>query len=304
VVDVIVAGSGNVTGHNVVKALCPTWNVVGYDKCESNANPANAMCFNHRAPAAADSEYTDFIKYMMVTYRPKAIIPSNDHDLRALIELRSMLRNFGCVLNGFGKHTIDFLDKRITSELFTQHGISTPELLRHGSPFPYVIRKRHVGTGQKFVRIIKGLPTNITCEEANNGIFTRYVEGKEFTIDVLCDQSSQVLSIVPRLRHEVRNGMVHLGEIIKDDYIIMQCAKIASAMQLKGVNCIQCIRTDSDAMFFEVNPRPGSGLSLTTAAGVNMPDLWMHSLMDTHVNVNTPVWGLKMVRYYEGHYFT
>lgn len=303
---VIVAGSGNVTGHGVISALRLDHAVIGYDSCDAQLNPAVELCNNFTVPRASDPEYMAAVMRLIEVHKPKTIIPSNDHDLRTLIAMQHALRAEDVTLNGLGDHTLTFLDKRRTSKLFTELGITTPELLGTLDTAPMIVRKQLVGMGKKFTHLWLDPTTPatwITNEDFAGGVMTRYVEGKEFTIDILCDQRSNVLSVVPRLRHEVRNGMVHYAEVVKDDFLIVKSTELAQKLELTGVNCAQCIRTDADAYFFEVNPRPGSGMSLTTHAGVNMPQLWMMSLTGKKFTVPEPDWGLKMVRYYEGHYF-
>jgi len=306
-IDVLVAGSGNVTGQGVLAALTDAGvTCAGYDQCEEQANAANMFCDNLQAPRAADPFYQHWVMGLVYSMNPRVIIPSNDHDLRALLNMTDELSKRGIVVNGAGDYTGCFLDKLSTSKLFTEYSIDTPEVLET-QPYkhPYVIRKRHVGVGRKFTYVAKNLDDDdaIPWNRLHECVATRFVEGQEYTIDILCNQSSQVLSVVPRLRRQVTAGIVTFAEVVKDDLVIEKCHHLATSLGLRGINCVQCIKNDKGAYFFEVNPRPGSGLSLTTAAGVNMPKLWLDSLSDDVVGVPEPDWGLKMVRYHAGRYF-
>lgn len=304
--DVIVAGSNNVTGHNVINALAGHCNILGYDYSDASTNPTNTTCHNVRVPPATDKAYADAIRKLLDEHKPELIIPSNDSDLRALVGMNDELVSRGIVLNGTGPHVLKFLDKEATTDLFQNHGITTPGLVGmiHDSPRPVVVRKRLVGNGKKFSRIVQEGFAGLTSEELRLGVITKYVEGEEYTIDVLCDFKSRPVSIVPRLRREVRYGMVHHGQVIQDFVVIEETLRLISKLKLTGISCIQCIKTvGGEAYFFEVNARPGSGLSLTTAAGVNMPELMLRIVRGEDVPTVSPEWGLNMVRYFEGYYY-
>lgn len=289
---------------NVLSALWSTgYNAVGYDCCPQRENPATTLCTNYAVPRASDPKYVTAVMQLIAAHRPSVIIPTNDHDLRKLISMNAELVKAGVTLNGFSVHTLEFLDKLATTQLFSEHGIVMPEVLDSDAAPPYVLRKRMVGTGKKFTHVIRNRQFNPSVTELQDGIFTRCITGKEFTIDVLCDQQSNVLSVVPRLRHEVHGETVVLAEVVADALIISRTVELAVKLHLTGINCVQCMRTDDEAYFFEVNPRPGSGLSLTVNAGVNMPALWMMSLDGMGAPIPTPKWGLRMRRYYEGFYF-
>lgn len=307
-VTILIAGSGNITGLNVIRALNGHVQLVGFD-C-NDVNPSDMFCKNHRVPKAVDPTYKEAILKLVMRYRPRAIIASNDHDVRALHQFRLELKSLGTDLNA-DDNTLTYLDKLATSKRFTEFNVTTPKIIADGLNCPpYVMRKSSVGSGQKFTYIIKSavdrhkLPGKPIIFP-DDVIITEYVEGKEYTVDVLSDLTSNVLAVVPRLRHEVRAGIVHFGEIVKNETVINQTKSLAQKLSLTGMNCVQCIVSDVDQQcyFFEVNPRPGSGLDLTTHAGVNMPLAWLDTIDGKTPIVLEPEWGLKMVRYHDGYFF-
>lgn len=302
--DVIVAGSNNITGHGIIAALAgSSYTLLGYDYSDSSTNPASRHCRHVQVPAATDPGYVSAVAGLLKEHCPRVIVPSNDSDLRALLAMKAADHpDFRCtVLNGFGPNTLDLLDKEATTALFQAHGIPTPDLVNPDSPLPIVARMKQVGRGRKSSRVItEGAPTE---EELRTCTFTKFIDGPEYTVDVLSDHRARPIAVVPRLRREVRYGMVHLGEVVKDDLVIEATTRLAQELKLTGINCVQCIRTPDQAYFFEVNSRPGSGMSLTTAAGVNMPALLMRLYAYDDVGRPEPEWGLKMARYFEGYYF-
>ena len=66
-----------------------------------------------------------------------------------------------------------------------------------------------------------------------NYIFQEYKQGDEYTVDVFIDKKGNVISIVPRLRIEVRAGEVNKAKTIKDKDIIDAIIESIKAFLIK-----------------------------------------------------------------------
>lgn len=135
---------------------------------------------------------------------------------------------------------------------------------------------------------------------------TRWIEGEEYTVDVLCDNSSDVLVAVPRRRIVVQQGMVHHACTVNEQSLLDHIREICKTLLMKGINCIQCIynRQDQQYYFIEVNPRPGGGIDLSIQAGANMPALWVRNTLGESCHIKEPIWNLHLLRYYAGYFYT
>ncbi len=102
-------------------------------------------------------------------------------------------------------------------------------------------------------------------EYVKNPVVQDYLPGKEFTIDVLCDYDSRVISVVPRQRLVIRSGVSDRGRTI--DISI----EVASKLRLIGAANLQCKLDGDKITFFEVNPRFSGAIQLTITAGANFP---------------------------------
>lgn len=301
---VLIAGSGNITGLNVVRALTHRMHLMnlvvqGYDYVEPKQNPSTQTIRNHIVPRCSDPNYKSSVLDLVERFQPTTIIASNDHDVRALSEMSQSLT--GIAINGLNDTTHTWLDKSATSTFFKNNDVVTPQ--QNPAERPFVIRKNHVGDGQKFTRIIKAGDGHVYIGDRSEVIVTQFIEGPEYTVDVFCDLNCEPLAVVPRRRHEVRAGIVHFGEVENNELVISESRRVAKLARLVGINCMQCIVNGGKCYFFEINPRPGSGLDLTTASGVNMPLLWLSALAGEKIKVSTPDWGLKMVRFHDGYFF-
>lgn len=294
------------TGLNVVRALTADGgiDVVGCDVHPWNA--AERYCRNQTVPPARDPDYLPRILEIVEAHGVTAVIPSNDHELRALATNADQLEAHGARLNARCAHQLSLLDKLTTLQLFATHGVATPrQVPLDGSILPMVVRKRRVGEGAKHVHIVRTAAERDALGELrpDDVVATEFVEGDEFTVDMLSDLAGNVLAVVPRLRREVRHGIVHFGEIVQDPMVIESATALGQRLGLTGITCSQCIRTRHECYYFEVNARPGSGIDLTVAGGVNMPALWVRLAHGVEVQAPVPDWGLKLVRIYDGYFF-
>lgn len=308
--SVLVTGSSSTTGINVALALFYSSKLsVTLTTCDCGPihhSPMNKFCVNERVPKASDPGYFKALMDLVLRRGIKYIIPTNDHEMRALALHRAEIEERGLIVNGLTDTTPLFLDKLETSWLFQAAGIPTPEV-RHDRVQPFVVRKRTVGDGKKFVYVVRD--QNDMCPDSStmlsdDTIITRYEEGREYTIDILAHKGEAVC-VVPRLRREVTAGMVTLAEIVKDYDVLKWSHRVSKELKFDGMYCVQCIKNDRGCHFFEVNPRPGSGIDLTIAAGVNMPQLWiqLHEGLAPHQARVEPDWDLKMKRYLTAHFF-
>lgn len=303
-VKVLVVGSGNVTGMNVIRALFDIKGITLYG-CDYDAvNPSNQWCDSFEVPRCAAEDYPEVIMRIIKEKSITHIIASNDHDVRALSILKSNVSNFP-FLNGYTQNILACLDKKTTEKLFIEAGVETPLEISDNKDYPYVLRKESMGSNRKFVHIVKNQEDAKAIPEEHyaQGMMTRYVEGEEYTVDMICDSYSNVLAAVPRKRIIVMGGMVHHAQIVKEDKLIALCGQISKSVGLVGMSCIQCITDGEHYNFIEINPRPGSGIDLSIKGGINMPLLWIKDTLGEHVEVPSPKWGLQMKRYYSGYYF-
>ena len=312
---VLVTGSGNMTGVNLIRALRMNdehIDVIGCDVSLVESNVSNILGVkNYQVPRAADNAYMHAIAKIVKAHNVRAVIASNDHEVRALANNIKMLADLGVTFNGYTPEVLTFLNKERTTRLLEKHGIKTPKLLPNTCmpypwPGPYVIRKNCVGSEQKFTHIIR-VPSDVDSVPPrvwkSDSVITEYVQGREYTIDVLCDHG-KMLSAAIRWRRSVIYGTVHFGEIVKDDDVMQKVCKVARVSQLDGINCVQCIITDDKECYFtEINPRPGTGIDLTVNAGVNMPVIWLERLSGLTPGIPSATIGMKMTRFYSGHYF-
>ena len=306
---VLIAGSGNTTGINVIKSLIDEVEVIG---CDFNPiNPANKFCRNFAVSRCSSSLYNKDILELIRNEGVTHIFASNDHDVRAMTLLSPELEKLGVRLNGVnGSVTIDCLDKDKTYKLFVENNILTPKKVDVRNALgniPCVVRIKNMGKTRKFVHIVKTKENfaEIPQTHLDNAICTCFVEGEEYTTDYLCDNESNLICAIPRLRVEVNNGMVWHGKVVHDEVLIQKVTEVAKKLGLIGVGCIQCIKDKfGNYYFIEINPRPGSGIDLSINSGANLPLMSVYLQQGIEVKVPMINWDTQMIRYNTAYFFS
>jgi carbamoyl-phosphate synthase large subunit len=104
-------------------------------------------------------------------------------------------------------------------------------------------------------------------------VVQEYLDGPEYTIDMLCDFAGRPLSIVPRERVVIRAGVTDRGRTTKDPQLMGLARACAEALPFVGPVNIQCRVVDGRPVVFEINPRFSGGIPLTIHAGADFPHM-------------------------------
>jgi carbamoyl-phosphate synthase large subunit len=102
-------------------------------------------------------------------------------------------------------------------------------------------------------------------------VVQEYLDGPEFTLDLLCDFDGRPLSVVPRERVVIRAGVIDRGRTVQDRPLIDLALACAEVFRFAGPVNIQCRMVDGSPKVFEINPRFSGGIPLTIAAGADFP---------------------------------
>jgi carbamoyl-phosphate synthase large subunit len=100
-------------------------------------------------------------------------------------------------------------------------------------------------------------------------IIQEYVQGDEYSIDVLSDRLGNAVSVVPRKRLATESGISVKGVTVKDGELIDYAKNISKELKLFGPSCIQCIKGRA-VNFIEINLRFGGGSILSMHADENV----------------------------------
>ena len=143
--------------------------------------------------------------------------------------------------------------------------------------FPLFIKPRRGrgGVGAYAVRNARELA--FFLDYVADPVVQDYLDGPEFTIDVLCDFARPAAAIVPRERVVIRAGVIDRGRTVNDPRLIALAEACAEVLPFAGAVNIQCRMVDGRPVVFEINPRFSGGIPLTIAPAPTFRACWSTS---------------------------
>jgi carbamoyl-phosphate synthase large subunit len=263
-----------------LKRLGLRGNVVTTDM--NNLSPGLYFGSKHYiVPLTTDPQYIPIIKWICFRERIHLLIPTIDDELPL-----------------FGRHTEEFLatgirvavsseqtnlicnDKYASAEFFLSRGIPfahtwLPEQLEYAKlRYPLFLKPRNGRGSVGAFTINNERELRFFLDYVPGPVVQEYLEGKEYTVDLLADFSGKVISVVPRERMVVRSGVTDRGQTVNDPEMIRLAISAAQALGIRGPANVQMKVDGGSATIFEINPRFSGGIPLTIAAGADFP-LWL-----------------------------
>lgn len=226
---------------------------------------------------ASDPNYTDELLAICEAERIGLVIPTIDDELVPVAKAITKFRDIGTQVAVSDQSTNALCaDKYATCAYLRSHGIAAAEtFLPHELPatrvFPLFIKPRVGRGGVGAFPIRNEQELRFFLEYVNAPVVQEYLDGPEFTIDMLCDFQGQPLSIVPRERVVIRAGVIDRGRTVRDSRLIDLARSIAHVLPLAGPVNVQCRMVEGWPIVFEINPRFSGGIPLTIAAGADFP---------------------------------
>jgi len=200
-----------------------------------------------------------------------------------------------------------FINKWMAYLFFLENNIVTPTtwLLSDFKPldnnlYPLYI-KPCVGSGSKDNYFLADYNDFAYYQNKTIGeyIIQKYIDAPEYTIDIVADRYSKIVTAIPRERLKTKSGMAVTSRTVKDDSAIQTAESIISNGGLVGPVNIQYFRLGNDRYFFDVNTRfSAGGLPLAVAAGTNIPLVVVQLALGLPVKCTRKYKSLTMIRYY------
>ena len=228
-----------------------------------------------------DPDYIDQLLALCIKHKISLVVPTIDTELALLARSREQFHQQGITLliSSVETNRITF-DKRDTYTFFMEQGIPAPkqytvdealELL--SEDYPLLVKPAN-GSSSVGVTVVQDKEElEFYGSRLNTPVVQEYLQGDEYTLDILVDFSAKVRSVVPRLRIETRAGEISKGVTVRDSELIEMGKRVVEALPgAQGCITLQCFRLpDGSIRFIEINPRFGGGFPLSANAGANFP---------------------------------
>jgi carbamoyl-phosphate synthase large subunit len=231
----------------------------------------------YRVPLCSDPSYIEEVLTICRAERIGMVIPTIDNELTLFGQEAERFAASGVrVVVSPVETTTLCNDKYATCRVIAGRGVTAaPSYLPGEIPdvpvFPLFLKPRYGRGGVGAYQIRNRAELEFFLGYVEDAIVQKYLEGPEFTIDMLCDFSGRPLSIVPRERVVIRAGVIDRGRTVKDPRLLDLGASCADALRFIGPINIQCRVVDGQPVVFEINPRFSGGIPLTIEAGADFP---------------------------------
>ncbi|MDA8233934.1 MAG: ATP-grasp domain-containing protein [Clostridia bacterium] len=233
----------------------------------------------YQVPRVNDPAYVPSLLDICRKEEIRMVVPLFEAEFPILDENRDSFKQVGAQLILSPRFVLSVCqDKLATYSFFEKNNIPTPKsYLPEYFPieetvFP-VFMKPRCGMGSiNAYKINNPEEFRFFSNYIPNLLVQEFIEGTEYTLDILADLQGKVVSVVPRVRIETRAGEVSKSKTVYDETMIKWGVIITEKLGAVGPVTMQCIVTpDQDIKFIEINPRFGGGFALTFAAGGNYP---------------------------------
>lgn len=263
-------------------------------------------------PRVTDEEYIPALKDICRKHSIRLIIPLIDTELMVLSTHKHEFEQVGAVVLVSSPEVNQIcFDKNKTNTFFNQNGVRAPEIFDptrilqdSRARYPFLLKPVCGSCSIGVTKIQNSRELEFFKDYIPNSLLQEYIDGDEYTLDVLVDFHGRVTSVVPRLRIETRAGEVSKGMTVKNQAIIAAGKKVVEFLP-GAVGCItvQCFLAEKgDIVFIEINPRFGGGFPLSYEAGADFPRWIIEMLLGKEPQISIDGWrdGLVMLRYDEG----
>ncbi len=283
----------------------------------ADANPQySAVCRmaekSLKVPYTTDGRYYEQIPLFCKEEGIGLIVPTTDYDTNALSILveDKALPEFTRAVVSDKELVLKCQDKVLTCAVFSDADVDFLMPLKPDDfEYPLFMKPRY-GYNSESCRVIyesRDLPAGILeQEDLDDYIFQYYMDPEicdEYSIDCYYSREGYLLCAVPRKRLAVRAGEVSKSVTRRNDVYTWVMEHFGKLPGARGGITIQCfLNTQTgEVIAGEINPRFAGGVTLSIAAGANMPAWYVEEYMMNRTIIPQDQWqeNLLMLRYDE-----
>jgi carbamoyl-phosphate synthase large subunit len=241
------------------------------------SNTAPALYFSDKnviLPKIDDPQYIDKIIENCKKENIKLIVPTIDTDLILLSKNQDYIfKNTGAKVLISSENVITTCRDKIKTQYYLEEkGFNVPKLydkVNQNIHFPVFIKPIDGSSSINAFKVNNREELDNYLKLIKKPMIQEYIMGEEYTVDVFLDFDSNIISIVPRLRMQVRGGEISKGKIVKNRIIIDEVMKLMNVLKPIGHITVQLMDTNDGIKFIEINPRFGGGAPMSIQSGAN-----------------------------------
>lgn len=311
-INILITSAGGISGTFLIRHLLRhpianyRYHVVAVDSNEYSVAKHISSVFYH-VPRSNDPRYEQAIYDIIVKERIDIVFPVTSYDTPFYAKHRNKLIGMGVnlLVCEFKTHELLHNKKRMYA-FMSSIGIPVPHVYenRDHIRYPAIIKVCESSGSAGVYKLESDLDLHYWMSKLKEYVITDYVQGKEFTVDCLFDQSRRLVLSNTRERKKVHGGGVVVTKNVNTPEAIRRVLKILeSQLSIVGPINFQYIHDEHGRIFLtDFNTRFASGgLPLTIAAGYDIPNVMIQLMLGHPVSEdsNKEKAGLTMYRYYD-----
>jgi len=291
-INILVTSAGGPAGIGLIKSIR------GLDKSKQLYNIVAIDCNEMGAGLfLADKHYVvPPMKEMLFIYRDwekikeiilkediNFILPTSESELLLFSTYKKELQEMGIEIYISSPETVKLCNNKFK---FWEH---LNDKFVMPNPVNSVFLKPDIGAGARGTKKIDAVEGTHLWE---------YLPGREYTVDVFCDNESNSLGTIVRTRDGVKAGISVKGTILRHNQIELDSERLCKELKIQGPCCIQW-KEDSNNIpkLIECNPRLGGGTYFATLAGVNPAEIYLSTIKSSPKKLYPKE--IKVTRYFE-----
>jgi carbamoyl-phosphate synthase large subunit len=260
----------------------------------------------HPVPRIDDPEYVPALQELCERYGVGAVVPLTDLDLEVLSHARLAGALPAFVPNPeIARATFDKYEAHLLLEGL---GLPSPPTVLPGEPvesFPVMVKPRQGSGARSIYRAADARAAEFFVSYVDEPTMVqKFMDGPEFSIDVLCDLDGRCLNAIPRTMIESRGGESIKGTVIADRELIELGARVSEALGVRGPCTIQAFRDREIGLgITDVNTRFGGAFPAPMYAalpGRTYPELIVRMASGERIEPHLGAFraGVTFTRYY------
>jgi len=307
-ITILVSSAGSAAAINIIKALKlqNEYNIyiIATDQDKNAAGLFLADAHYLSPPITQISNYLEFMLNLCKKHKIKALFPTYSEEIYLFSKNKDKFIESNIQLLISSPETILLCNNKLKMTAFVKKlKIPIPSIIKDNpSDHLPLIYKPIQGSSSRNIQIIKDKDIFLDNMNKKKYFFQKYIEGIEYTVDILCDEDSNVIFSGPRKRLKIKSGQVTKSITSPcstlDDYVRIICKEI----KMIGICNIQFIENNNEYYFIEINPRcAAGGLMLTIKAGANLPLAALKLMLGYKIQKQslTQIPNILMLRYWE-----
>ena len=273
IVRIGVTAAGTSTAFNIVRSIRRNWGegawITTLDASEAAMVAASFLADSHcRVPLHGDASYADSIRRVVAAHHLTHYYPVLDEEVEIAADLREGGAFPDTKVFAPSAATVKLCrDKLALHHRLRELGLPTPDTREYAASIarPGILKPRRGLGSRGFVEYSPGRRP----AAAQPYIWQERLVGPEYTVDCFRSCRSELFAAQVRERLEVKAGVCTKARFVRADEVVALTEALATAVGLRGAFCIQLMHhaKDHGLRIVDVNPRPGGGTALSSAAG-------------------------------------